>query len=119
MKRQGIIMIYRIFLKISGNNDIKLDLVEKKKITGSLDWRDNNNLSRLLLLKIDELLRKGKIGLDKISGYKIISEVPENYTSFRIAKITLESLIIGKKWKSGLKQASRIKNIGFAKKKVL
>lgn len=109
----------KIILNINEDKGIKLSLFDGKKEKDSLRWKDNSDLSRLLLSKIDQLLKKNKIGLDKIFGYKIMSQVPENYTSFRIAKITLESLMIGKKWKPGPKQASRIKNIGFAKKKVL
>ena len=105
----------KIILKINEENNIALSLVDGKKEKDSLGWKDDNSLSRVLLSKIDQLLRRNKIGLDKISGYKIMSQVPENYTSFRIAKITLESLMIGKKWKSSPKQASRIENIGFAK----
>ena len=86
----------KIILKINEDNSIKLFLFEGKKEKDSLKWKDSSNLSRLLLSKIDQLLRKNKIGLDKIYGYKIMSQVPENYTSFRIAKITLDSLMIGK-----------------------
>lgn len=86
----------KIILKINEDNSIKLSLFEGKREVDSLEWKDDSNLSRLLLLKIDQLLKKNKIGLDKIYGYKIISQVPENYTSFRIAKITLDSLMIGK-----------------------
>jgi hypothetical protein len=95
----------RIFfrIRIGSPNNFQLDLVGGKKTMNNLNWQDNNNLSHLLLLKIDELLRGNRIGLDKIFGYKIISEVPENYTSFRIAKITLESLMIGNKFKSSPK----------------
>ncbi len=89
-------MSYIILLKIGSENEVQLELVKKGKNIGTLSWTDGSDMSRLLLLKIDQLLEKNKIGLDKISGYKIMSEVPENYTSFRIAKITLESLMIGK-----------------------
>jgi hypothetical protein len=47
-------------------------------------------------VKIDKLLRRNKTGLDKISYYKIISEVPKKYTSYRIAEITMKSLMIAK-----------------------
>lgn len=93
----------KIILKINEENNIKLSLFEGKGEVGNLEWKDENSLSLVLLSKIDQLLRRNKIGLDKISGYKIMSQVPENYTSFRIAKITLESLMIGKKFKPSLK----------------
>ncbi len=38
--------------------------------------------------------RRTWYGVDKISGYKIISDVPRGWTSERIAKITFESLMI-------------------------
>ncbi|MDP1845942.1 MAG: hypothetical protein Q8L09_04320 [Candidatus Moranbacteria bacterium] len=109
----------KIILTINEDNSIKLSLFEGKKEKDSIEWEDENSLSRFLLVNLDKLLRKNKIGLDKIYGYKIMSQVPENYTSFRIAKITLDSLMIGKKIRSSRKRASRIKNIGFAKKRVL
>ena len=97
---------------------IRLDLVSGRKNLDSLEWKENNNLSRTLLRKIDEILKKNKIrldpagnlsrkslhktshsanisnGVDKISGYKIMSDVPKNWTSVRIAEITLKSLMI-------------------------
>jgi|YelNatPaOPRAMG01_1025707.scaffolds.fasta_scaffold12145_2 hypothetical protein len=87
---------------------INLELeIEKSKILlrlannkGDIDflvWKDNNSLSRFLLEKINQLLRKNNIGLDKISGYKIIRDVSETWTSIRVAKITLESLMLAKK----------------------
>lgn len=89
----------KIVLKTNEDNSIRLSLFEGKREIDSLEWKDENSFSRLLLSKIDQIMKKNKIGLDKIFGYKIMSQVPENYTSFRIAKITLESLMIGRKFK--------------------
>ena len=86
----------KVILNIKEDKSVKLSLFEGKREIDSFEWKDENSLSRLLLSKIDQLLKKNKIGLDKIFGYKIMSEVSENYTSFRIAKITLEGLMIGK-----------------------
>jgi hypothetical protein len=96
-------MSHKILFRIGSDNHFQLNLAGKRKIICSLHWQDDSNLSRLLLAKIDQLLTKNKIGLDKIFGYKIMSEVPENYTSFRIAKITLEGLKIGERFKSSPK----------------
>jgi len=84
-------------LEIRKDNKIILQLIDGRKKVGSLAWEENNNLSRNLLRKIDVILNKNKISLDKVSKYKIISEVPDNWTTYRIAKITLESLILAKK----------------------
>jgi hypothetical protein len=85
-----------IELKINEDKDIKLSLFDGKKEKDSLEWKDDNSLSRVLLVNLDKLLRKNKSGLDKISGYTIISEVPQKWTTYRIADITLKTLNIGK-----------------------
>jgi tRNA A37 threonylcarbamoyladenosine modification protein TsaB len=87
----------KIVLKINEENNIKLSLFLGKKEKDSLEWKDENSLSRILLANLDKLLRKNGVGLDKISGYKIISDVPENWTSVRIAEITFKSLALAKK----------------------
>jgi hypothetical protein len=84
-------MIYS--LDSSDNNE--LDLAGGGSKVTKIKWK-GRNLSRLFLLKIDQLLKKNSVKLDKISGYKIISKVPENYTSYRIAKITLKCLFLAK-----------------------
>ena len=78
------------------DKSIKLSLFEGKKEIDSLEWKDENSLSRLLLVNLDKLLRKNELGLDKISGYTIMSEVPQKWTTYRIADITLKTLKIGK-----------------------
>jgi hypothetical protein len=87
----------RIILKINEDNSIKLSLFDGKKEKDSLTWKENNSLSRILLGKIDQLLRRNSSGVDKISEYKIISGVPQKWTSVRIAKITFETLKLAKK----------------------
>jgi len=83
-------------ISISENSDIKLSLSEGKKEIDSLEWKDENSLSQLLLANLDKLLRKNRVGVDKISGWQIISEVPQKWTTYRIADITLKTLNIGK-----------------------
>ncbi|MDD5489682.1 MAG: hypothetical protein PHP25_03345 [Candidatus Moranbacteria bacterium] len=82
----------KLQFEIRKNNRIILRLAGKGENAGVLFWEDNNSLSRTLLQKIDQILKKKKIAFDNIREYKIISDVPENWTSARIAKITLESL---------------------------
>ena len=83
-----------IKLIILKDESIRIKLMDKKLCLAETSWKDKANLSRNLLKKIDALLRKNGIGVDKISSYKIISDVSENWTTYRIAKITLESLIV-------------------------
>ena len=102
-------------LEIRKNNKIILQLTDNRRVIASSVWKEDNNLSRTLLRKIDESLKKNKIGLDpvrnskkkaskqlgsrkisngvdKISGFEIISDVPKKWTSYRIAEITLKTL---------------------------
>jgi hypothetical protein len=78
------------------SNRVQLDLVDRNKVIGSFNWEEKNSMSRFLLAEIDKLLCHCEIGLDKISDYKIISGVPKKYTSYRIAEITLKSLMIAR-----------------------
>ena len=86
----------KIILAINEDKGIKLSLFEGKRKVDSLTWKDENSLSRFLLVNLDKLLIKNRVGLDKISGYTIISEVPQKWTTYRIADITLKTLNIGK-----------------------
>lgn len=82
----------KIILKINEDKRIKLSLFDGKKEIDCLEWKDENSLSRVLLANLDKLLRKNGLGLDKISGYKIISKVPQKWTIYRIADITFRTL---------------------------
>lgn len=85
-----------IKLFIEENNFIKLCLFSGKREIDSLEWHDRNDLSRAMLANLDRILRKNGLGVDKISGWKIMSEVPRKWTTYRIAEITLKSLMLAK-----------------------
>jgi hypothetical protein len=85
----------KLILKIEKGR-VKLELTCGQEVPDSLRWKENNSLSRLLLRKIDEILKRNKLSIDKISGYRIISDVPKNWTSVRIAKITFETLMLSR-----------------------
>ena len=85
----------KIILNINEEKNIKLSLFDGKREKDSLEWKDENSLSQLLLVNLDKLLRKNKLGLDKISGWQIMSEVPQKWTTYRIADIALKTLKIG------------------------
>ena len=113
------ISLMKIILKISEDKSIKLSLIDGRREMDSLEWTDEDSLSRALLVNLDKLLQRNKLGLDpvrksgkmasrraksrnisngvdKISGYTIISEVPQKWTTYRIADITLKTLNIDK-----------------------
>jgi hypothetical protein len=101
-------VLMKIILKISEDNGVKLSLFEGKKEIDDLEWRDENSLSRVLLVNLDKLLRKNKTGLDKISEYTIISKVPRKWTTYRIADMTLKTLKIGSSSLSADKPSSSV-----------
>jgi hypothetical protein len=86
-----------IKLNIHENNFIKLCLFSGKREIDCLEWQDENDLSHTLLANLDKILRKNETGLDKIVNYHIISEVPQKWTTYRIADIALKTLKIGTK----------------------
>lgn len=79
---------------IKENNFIKLCLFSGRKEMDCLEWQDRNDLSVKLLANLDRILRKNKLGVDKIRGWKIMSEVPRKWTTYRIAEITFKTLEI-------------------------
>lgn len=88
-------MKMKIILNINEDKGIKLSLFDGKEEIDSMEWQDENSLSQLLLANLDRLLTKNKLGLDKISGWQIMSEVPKIWTSYRIADIAFQTLKIG------------------------
>jgi len=88
-----MVLFMKIFLEIKRDNQINLSITRKGNVVDRIKWKENNSLSRLLLFKIDQILRRRRIRLDKISGFEIISNVPEKRTSYRIAEITFKSLM--------------------------
>jgi len=84
-----------IKLYIEENNYIKLCLISAKKRIDCLEWQDRNDLSRKLLANLDKILAKNDIALDKIESCNIISEVPQKWTTYRIADIAFKTLNIG------------------------
>ncbi len=84
-------------LYIRENNRLKLCLISGEREINCLEWQDKNSLSRSLLANFDKLLRKSRSGVDKISGYKIISDVPRKWTTCRIAEIIFDILELAKK----------------------
>lgn len=85
----------KIQLSIEGNNYIKLSLFSGKREIDCMEWQDKNDLSRKFLANLDKILRSNTVGLDKVSDWKIISEVPRKWTTYRIADIAIKTLKIG------------------------
>lgn len=74
------------------NNQLGLRLKEGQKIIDELAFEINQNLSDLLLIKIDALLSKNKLNPENIKKYTLQSDIKENYTTYRIAKAVVNTL---------------------------
>jgi tRNA A37 threonylcarbamoyladenosine modification protein TsaB len=76
-------MNFKIILKNSG---ITIELRSNQKIIDSIKLENSNNLSEMLLGNIALILKRNKLQTNQISKVSIKSDIPDSYTSYRIAK---------------------------------
>lgn len=77
---------------IIANNQLALQLKDGRKVVDACIFETDRNLSDLLLINIDELLRKNKLTPLDIDRYTLRSDIAENYTTYRIAKAVVNAL---------------------------
>lgn len=70
---------------------IKIILKNKKKILGEVSFLEERNLAEKLLPTIDRLLKKNELQPQDIEDFQVISDLGENYTTFRLAKTVAEA----------------------------
>jgi hypothetical protein len=76
----------KLLIKIEGA-EIRLELSHKDKIVGEDIWREDGNLSKNLLKRIDGLLSGNKLKINDIDPNIKVESDNESYTSARIAKV--------------------------------
>ncbi|MBU2028590.1 hypothetical protein KJ761_01715 [Patescibacteria group bacterium] len=76
---------------------IRIILKDKKNILDEMSFLEERNLSEKLLPTIDKLLKKNKMQLQDIQDFQVISDLGENYTTFRIAKTVAQSFLFALK----------------------
>lgn len=76
-------MDIKIILK---NNELAIELSDHKKTIDSINLETSNNLSKILLTSIDLILKRNKLKKNQISKFFVESNIPDLYTSNRIAK---------------------------------
>ncbi|MDO8529192.1 MAG: hypothetical protein Q7S18_00815 [bacterium] len=86
----------RIEIELS-QEKICLKLFQNKKLVDSLTFHEKENLSQTLLVNLDKLLKRNKIAKNQLERISLTGDIPDFYTSSRIAK-TLE-----KTWSFALK----------------
>lgn len=80
----------RILLEIKAGR-IRIILKNKKSILGEVSFLEERNLSEKLLPTIDKLLEKNKLQPGDIQDFQVVSDLGENYTTYRIAKAVAEA----------------------------
>jgi tRNA A37 threonylcarbamoyladenosine modification protein TsaB len=80
----------KILLEIK-NNWIKIILQDKQSILDEVSFPEERNLAEKLLPLIDQMLKKNKILPEAIEDFKVVSDLGENYTTFRLAKTVAEA----------------------------
>ena len=81
---------------------IKIILKNKKNILDEVSFLEERNLSEKLLPTIDKLLKKNKLQPRDIADFQVISDLGENYTTFRLAKTVAEAFKFAVKEKGNL-----------------
>lgn len=73
------------------NKSIDLALVSQKRIIDQINLPDERRLSQELLLTIDRLLRRNKLSSEDVEKINLKSDIPDTFTTFRIAKAVAET----------------------------
>jgi len=80
----------KILLEIK-NSWIKIILQDKKNILDEVSFLEERNLAEKLLPTIDKLLKKNKLQPGDVQDFQVVSDLGENYTTFRLAKTVAEA----------------------------
>ena len=75
----------------------KITLKDKDKIIEVFEWQNDYNLSRLLLLNLDNLLKKHNLKLSDIEKFEFQNEEDTGFTTSRIAETTVNILNLANK----------------------
>jgi hypothetical protein len=65
---------------------VSLKLLKNKQFIDCVEFPENNNLSMVLLEKIDALIKKNTLSKKDIKNISVKSDIPDFYTSSRIVK---------------------------------
>lgn len=80
----------KIILEIKKGR-IRVILKDKKNILDEMSFLEEKNLAEKLLPMIDKLLSKNKLQPGDIQDFQVLSDLGENFTTFRIAKTVAEA----------------------------
>jgi tRNA A37 threonylcarbamoyladenosine modification protein TsaB len=87
-------MIIEIILT---KKDIRILLKNKNSLVDKIILKEINNLSNALLRELDNIIKRNKLSKNQIKNISVKSELPDSYTSARIAKSIVKSFVFAKK----------------------
>lgn len=64
----------------------KLSLLKDEQVLAEKKWNEGRDMGRRLFEGIAELLKENDLKAEDVSDFVVDSEMPENYTSMRIAE---------------------------------
>lgn len=76
---------------------IKIVLRDKKKILDEVSFLEKRDLSEKLLPTIDGLLKRNQLQPKDIKDFQVISDLGENYTTYRLAKTVADTFLFALK----------------------
>lgn len=77
--------------------DIHISLKNKNILIDRTILKEINNLSNALLRELDNIVRRNKLSKNQIENISVKSELPDSYTSARIAKSIAKSFVFAQK----------------------
>lgn len=78
-------MSYIFHLKIEKEKS-ELSLLKDDLVLGKKEWEEGRDMGKRLFVGIADLLKENDVRAEDVSDFIIDSEMPENYTSMRIAE---------------------------------
>jgi tRNA A37 threonylcarbamoyladenosine modification protein TsaB len=72
-----------------------LSLFENGVVKTEKEWPEGRDTGRRLFIAIAELLKKNHLQPEQINDFTVDSEMPENYTSARIAETVKRMYVFG------------------------
>jgi tRNA A37 threonylcarbamoyladenosine modification protein TsaB len=80
----------KIVIKIE-NRTVELLLLDKQKLVDSFKFAEERQLSERLLPEIDKMLKKNKLKTEDIEKIEVESDLGDNFTTYRLAKIVSDT----------------------------
>lgn len=84
-------------IRINLQEKTTISLEEGKKVLQKIAFANDQSLSQKILPAIEKILSRRKLTIKAIDQFILDSEVPENYTAYRIAKTTVDALNLANK----------------------